>query len=286
MIYFATLLGYGDNLISLSLLEHAGQAAKEIRVVGTGVTQAVADAMRFPLLLTKRMFDDTAAFYVVRERGTMAALRDLMIFRRWVRQQLETIDTLIFEKEDARTRWLMHTRGCRVIGVPRAQGAYIDRERVLRPFIGAQGWPSCAMPRAVARRMLINPSARAQRRMLPLGVVERALQVAATVGTAVSLIDIDGRYEALRCRVHTYLRSPPLMEAVAAIREADCYLGPDSFFMHLAYYFNIPFLAFFWPTDMYFAPPGMLEQGNYAFYSEVGDDDRFTGKLHRLLLPE
>jgi hypothetical protein len=56
--------------------------------------------------------------------------------------------------------------------------------------------------------------------------------------------------------------------------------------MHLAYYFRIPFLAFFWPSNMYFAPPGMVDQGNFVLYPQAGDAMILAGKLRGLLLPD
>ena len=119
-----------------------------------------------------------------------------------------------------------------------------------------------------------------------VAAIDSILHMVTEFGTEVCLIDVDGRYAVLQSRIHTYLRRPSLNDAVMALREADRYIGPDSFFMHLAYYFRIPFLAFFRPTDMYFAPPGMLKQGNYITFSDAAHKDQLRRKLRTFLLPD
>jgi ADP-heptose:LPS heptosyltransferase len=241
--------------------------------------------MRTPPALEETLFDDVAAFYVIRERGISAALRDMRAFRNWARQRLAPGDTLIFETRGIRTRWLVPRRDCQVLQVSRRHGAYVDREQLLRPFIGRQNWPPCIKPKTPAKRLLINPTARAQARFLSIAVVKKSLCIAAAVGTEVCLIDVDGRYESLRADVQSYMRAPKLQEAVAALRASDRYLGPDSFFMHLAYYYRIPFLAFFSPMNTYFMPPGAREQDTFIFYSNAEATDEFETKFHRLLAP-
>lgn len=284
MIYVATLMSYGDCLITLSLIEKAGPAASEFRVIGTAVTRAVAGLMRRPPPMSAEIFDDVAAFYNVRTRGVAAAIRDLVHFRRWAGHSLGATDTLILEKGGLRNRLLTSRRWCSVIEVPRAMGAYVDRERALRPFLGKLPWQPNPVARGVAHRLLVNPSARMETRVLSNSVIESVLNIASECGSEVCLIDVDGRYQALESRVHTYMEHPSLADAAAALRHADRYIGPDSFFMHLAYYFRVPYLAFFWPTDMYFAPPGLLEGGNYITYADAADANLLRAKLRMLLV--
>jgi hypothetical protein len=269
VIVLVSMMGYGDSLITLSLLERAGAAAQEIRVAGTGVTAAVSALLRRPAPpLHRQLFADVAAFYVVRERGPLRAAADFARFRAWSRG-LGPGDTLIFEKADWRHRWLVPRHTCRVLQVPRATTAYADRERSLRPWLGEQPWPGAPAPRGTARRLLINPSARARDRELGRPVLDAALRLAAEAGTEVCLLDPQGRHEWLRTHVHSYLGGAPLSEAAAALRESDRYLGPDSFFMHLAYYYGKPQLALFHPHNMYFLPPGLSESGEYLHFGQA-----------------
>jgi len=285
-MYLASILGYGDSLITLSLLERAGRAASNVCVVGTAVTRATADLMHGPPPIAEELFADVAAFYVIKQRGIAAALHDLLRFRRWAQDRLSPADTLVLEKRDPRTRWLVPKGACTVVEVTRGKSVYIDRETVLRPYIGEQHWQPCARPWRRGERLLINPSARASSKNLPTKLVEASLQVAAAIGTKVCLIDVAGHYEALRTHVDRYLRSPSLRDAALALRESDRYLGPDSFFVHLAYYYRVPFLAFFRATDTYFAPPGTSEQGNYVYYPDAVNEEHFRGKLHWFLSGE
>jgi len=262
------MMGYGDSLITLSLLERAGAAAQGIRVVGTGVTAAVAALLRSPVPLSQQLFGDVAAFYVVRERGALRAAADFARFRRWSRG-LGADDTLVFEKADWRHRWLVPPGRCRVLQVPRASTAYADRERLLRPWLGEQPWPRSPAPNGVARRLLINPSARASARELGRPLLDEALRLAAEAGAEVCLLDPQGRHAGLKAQVQSYLHGAPLGEAAAALRESDRYLGPDSFFMHLAYYYGKPQLALFHPHNMYFLPPGLDQSGEYLHFAQA-----------------
>ena len=282
MIHIVSLMGYGDSLITLSLIERAADAGK-VRVLGSGVTEAVSALMRGPSPAIEVLLSSTASFYVVGEKGYAAAMSDALEFRRWARSTLREGDTLVFEKSGHRHRILTLGLPCNAVQIPRDSTAYRDREARLRPYLGAQTWPASASANAAARSVLINPAARAEARMLPLAMIEAAVRLASEAGAEVSLIDMDGRYEALRPRVTNYLRSPPLNESAAALRAADRYLGPDSFFMHLAYYFAVPQLAVFHPEDVYFAPPGLFEQNQYLFFGDAQNPRNLHAKLRRLM---
>jgi hypothetical protein len=277
------LLGYGDNLITLSLLEKASAGKNNLQVVGTGITKAVAELMRSPPSLAYELFDDLAAFYAIKQRGIAAAARDLLLFRRWSREVLSAADCLILESRDPRNHFLVPVRGCSVIQIPRTKGAYADREEALRPYVGEVRWPRCASPKKRAAQLLVNPSARHVSRILPEHVIDLTLRVAEDVGTEVVLLDVDGRFGLFQSRVSKYLLRPPLGDALHVLEQADCYVGPDSFFMHLAYYLRLPFLAFFSPQNVYFAPPGTLESGNCIYNPFSPDLGSYELKLRNLL---
>lgn len=285
MIYLATLLGYGDCLITLSLLEKARERASDIRLVGTGITQSVLGLISSPISLSMRLFDDVAAFYVIRERGLAAAGRDLAKFRAWAQKSLSRDDILLLENAIFFNPLLVPGVSAAVLQVPRTQGAYMDRELVFRPYLGVQAFEPCAAPRRPARLLLINPSARARVRRLTANTVETALCAAAAAGAQVCLVDADGSHGQFKSRVQTYLLKPPLSESAAALKNADAYVGPDSFFMHLAYYYRIPFLGFFRPSNLYFMPPGTREQGNFILYPKAQDEKILVRKLDSLLAP-
>jgi hypothetical protein len=280
MIYLASILGYGDCLISLSLLE--GRDAAPVQVVGSAVVRQVAPLLRQPPPAAELDLPGHAAFYLMRSASPLAAWRDFRSFRRWSTRTLKPGDTLILEKPDRRNRFLV-PRGCRVVDVPRTGAAYTDRAAVLAPHTGPRELAPAPPPLGRPRSLLINPGARMRFRMLPPTVVEEALRMAAGAGVATTLVDFEGGYAGLAPLAQAYLRAPPLAESAAALRRSDRFLGTDSFFMHLAYYYRIPQLAFFHTADTYFTPPGLAEAGGRCFFHEVDDSERLRAALGRLL---
>jgi len=241
--------------------------------------------MKNPFPLSNIIFGDLAAFYAIRQRGIGAAVREIIAFRKWAATTLSAKDILILESSLPQNLLLIPRRTCPVLQVARVRSAYEDRERVLQPYLGELPFAPCVKPGRRARRVLINPSARARSRNIPIEAVAAAIRIAAEASAEVCLIDVDGRYDELRPRVHDYMARPTLTDAAKKLRDVDAYIGPDSFFMHLAYYFRVPFLAFFWPNNIYFAPPGMLAQGNFVLFPNARNESELSSKVRQLLMP-
>jgi ADP-heptose:LPS heptosyltransferase len=74
-----------------------------------------------------------------------------------------------------------------------------------------------------------------------------------------------------------------LDEAVALIRRSDLYIGADSLLMHFAYYCGTPAIVLFNETNLYFAPPGVAEQGSYLEHVARATDDEFRASFDALL---
>ena len=283
MIRLATLLGYGDNLISLSLLERLNSHL-DIQVVGTQITTAVCTLMSRPPLISEVLLPDVASFYTLRQSGLAAALRDSFHFRRWADQVLRPNDTLIVEKKDIRNQLLLLGHPCRLLQIERVEGAYLDRQRTIENLLGKRLLERPRPQITPAQRIVINPSARARDRHLPKEIVEQVQNVANGLGLVLSVVDTTGSYDFMRGKVDRYLYKPTLLAAAAELRAGQRYIGPDSFFMHLAFYYGVPHLGFFWPHDTYFAPPGTLENGSFYFYSDISNATRFEDRLTNFLL--
>jgi len=275
------LLGYGDTLITASLLEQAGAAASGIRIVGTGLVPRVAEVMRHPIRVDEVIFDEMPAFYTVKKRGIRAALADIQAFRRWSQTGLAAGSTVVFEREPKlRNRALVAGRGCRLVEVAKQDTAYADRARVLSALLGCDiALPPAPLGASPARSLLINPSSRVPAKALSPAVVERLTRQARAAGVDVVLIDVDGEYAGLRSQVSEYQLKPRLADAVATLRRVDRYLGPDSFFLHLAYYYRIPALAFFADDNHYFRPPGLFESGAGMYLRDLDDQALIEQKL-------
>jgi hypothetical protein len=268
MVYFLSLLGYGDCLITLSLLEQQDRADSTCTVIGTALTARVLSLLERSPVPVVTLLPDMAAFYAIRTNSLARIVSDVLTVRSWT-CSLTTDDVVVLENSDWRNRLLGIGRAGRVIDVPRRVGAYFDRASAFSALGGTVSLPSCAQPVDKARRLVLNPSARHRSRFLPPVVIEEALLAAKDAGVSVCLIDTEGTLGEWRRLVADYLVAPTLAESAAQLRAADRYLGTDSFFMHLAYYRRIPFLAFFHQANRYFAPPGMLETGNFMYFTDA-----------------
>lgn len=283
MVYIFSILGYGDCLITLSLLEQQPDVVKtNWIVVGTKVTADVAKLMRHPLSVLS-VLSDTASFYTIKEKGLLRAAVDVLAIRRWSKQMLKHDDVLVFEKEDWRNAWLVPKKINSIRQVPRQENAYIDRARALQEFCPPLTLPPCKTLSNRPSQLLLNPSARHHSRTLKGPVIDAIIDAARNVRAEVCLIDIDGKFKEWRNQVALYRNSPELKESIALLEKTDCYIGPDSFFLHLAYYHKIPFFGFFYRQNMYFAPPGMINAGNYIYFDEAQDLSKLKAKLSAFL---
>jgi hypothetical protein len=286
MIYIFSLLGYGDCLITLSLLEQQPLMAKaKCVVVGTQVTVRVAALMRDPPSSILSILPDMASFYALKKQGPFRAFADAVAVRKWGRQTLTSDDMLLFEKNDWRSGWLTPRKVAAVYKVPRRENVYVDRAQVLQNFCGPLILSPCETSSSRLKRLLLNPSSRQRSKILGAPIINAILAAAQDASVEVCLIDVDGTFKAWCDQVATYCSAPKLKDSAALLDAADCYIGPDSFFMHLAYYRKVPFFGFFQRGNVYFAPPGMLDAGNYAYFDEAQDISKLQIKLSKFLEP-
>lgn len=285
MNYLISLLGYGDNLITGSILENKLTDPKILRIVGSGVTQRVWSLLKKPINVDTILFDEVPAIYTLRERGLLAALRDASVFRSWANKTLTDNDTVIFESASSyRNQWLLGKNICRRAETHRVTNAYTDRALVIGNIVGSHVWIDAEPPCNVANEILINPNARSKDRTISPQVVGQIITSAKSININVSLIDIHGNLAAYSAQVNHYILNPTLDEAVIALRRVDRYIGPDSFFMHLAYYYRIPQLALFWKRDVYFQPPGLMKQGGIFYFDDISNVVNIKSRLLGFML--
>nr|MBV6630651.1 glycosyltransferase family 9 protein [Oceanococcus sp. HetDA_MAG_MS8] len=261
-------MAFGDALITLSVLERAREQGAQFNIIGTGLTRQVSEQMRFPLPIHS-ILPDKAAFNTVKERGVLAAVRDLGLAWWRLGRQTNPGDMLVFERDGIRNRLLVWPgrQGCYT---PTGRSVYEDRRILLESLLGVQcPWPSLRLPQHSVRRVVINPCARYRERWLSSKVIDNVVLLAKERCWKITLIDPCGQYLQYSGRVDTYLAKPKLADAVQALLAGDLYIGPDSFFVHLAYYFNIPHFGFFQPGHLVFQPPGMRETGNWLAFDQV-----------------
>lgn len=262
------LMAYGDALITLSLIEDLPRDPDRWRVIGTGVTAKVSALLRRPIPVTE-ILPDKAAFNTIKERGLHAAVHDFRIARRELRLCTAPGDVLAFERSDWRNRALL-SPGRRGDYAPRLRGAYADRLiQAERLFGTMRPWPPGTAPQRAIRTVMINPCARYRNRWLSARLMDNVLRLCTERGWKLTLVDPCAQYVHHAEHAERYLRRPSLEQAADALRGVDLYIGPDSFFVHLAYYYAIPHFAFFHPDNLYFQTPGMRENANWCSFADA-----------------
>ena len=284
MIYVASVLGFGDSLITLSLLEKVPSgAAKPAVVLGTKVTTEVANTLVSADWWERRtIFERIPGFYDLRVRGGVTAMRDFATFFRFARKNLTGSDVLMLEKADWRAPLLSLGHGARVVAAG-GGSAYQGRKALVEELFGTTiRLAPCGRPATWPRRVVVNPSARHESRCLSDDLLRRMLAFLHEHGSQVVLVDPTGRYRPFANDVDEYLLAPGLGAAAASVRQGEFYIGPDSFVLHLAYYYGKPFFTFFLPDWFYFAPPGTLELGNYAVLDSSLDAEVVVARMRSL----
>jgi ADP-heptose:LPS heptosyltransferase len=281
MIHFVCTMAYGDSLITLSQLEHC-QERNDWRIIGTAVTRKVAALLTHPLAVTE-ILPDKAAFNSIKEYGLLAAARDFLHVRNALRQLSSTGDTLAFERYDVRNALLVPRGRCAAYA-PRAEGAYSDRRRLIENLLGrSQAWRLTSKPGTPLQRVVINPCARYRHRWLSSAIMQNVIRLCAERGWELTVVDPSGEYQDIARRVNDYVSRPLLSTAAGILRHSDLYIGPDSFFLHLAYYYGVPHFGFFYPDNLYFMTPGMRAISSWMTFEMAQDYIPFADAVDKYL---
>lgn len=282
--YYLAVRPFGDSLISLSLLNRLPGQISRVHILGTPVTQQVAAATgltRFPI---RPALPGIAAFFDIRVRGVRHALDDLRRIRRHLADHTRPGDVLLVEQRDWRNRLLIPAGHAAVVEPARTVSVYVDRSALIESHFGARlTLPTCRRPSSRPYTVVIHPGARQPGRTFPQDMVESLMDYAKVKGLSVRLIDPDSSYSIFRQRAETYLPAPTLDEAIACLRASDLFIGADSFFLHLAYFYGIPLFGIGETARPYFSPPGMVEQGCSSTLQAACDRRTLFSALDRAL---
>lgn len=290
MLHIVSAMGYGDCLITLSLIEQLERPSpSEYQIIGTAVTARVSALLNRPLPVTE-LLPDKAAFYTIKEDGPWKALQDLFSVRQSLHRLSQPGDIFAFERWDPRNVAIKPLR-CLGIYAPNTHCAYSDRQTLVHELFGrAPEWAPTEKPGSSIRSVVINPCARYPHKWLTPEIVENILAISAQRDWSVTLLDPCGHYGAFADRVK-YIARPSLPDAASMLRASDLYIGADSFFIHLAYYYRIPLFGIFVPGNQDFLIPGMAQIGNFMDLNAARDrreldqrlaafvDRRATGKF-------
>ena len=282
MRYLVSALAYGDCLITLSLIEQLRLDPVDYQILGTAITSRVSSLLHQPLPVVELM-NDRAAFYAIKEYGPWKACTDFISLRQSLQRQSQSGDVLAFERSDWRTAAL-NPWGRRGIYPPQTHQAYNDRQSLIRQVFGhAPDWTPVVKPRTATRAVLINPCARFGNRWLAPEIIENVIAIATKNDWALTLLDPCGRYADYRPRVARYEHQSTLADAAALLKASDLYIGPDSFFIHLAYYYRVPLFGFFFSHYHDFLAPGMAELGNFTDFESARNRQQLEEKLMTFL---
>ena len=283
MRYILSLLGYGDCLITGSIIENKRRAVVDVRLIGTRVSAESWSVLHAPIEPDEIILNNIPAFYVIKSKSLAKAYIDFRKTRAWVINNVQEKDTVIFEKApDLRNRLIMSGVDCEIVEIERRGGAYYDRSKALAPYYGLHQWPDCERLLNSPKTVLINPDAREVKRQIHgahLYIMAKAFK---KLGARICLLDYNGAYRFCKDLADDYVFKPTLKDAVSVLKSSDFYIGPDSFFTHLAYYLKVPQLAFFWKDNTYFEPPGLSRVGGVFYFDDLRDHGALEKKISLL----
>jgi len=274
VIYHLNLLSLGDNLISLSLLAKL-RTKSGVTILGTALTERVAALvphLDVPIIVVS---DHVPSFYDLRKRGPRAAVVEMLELRRVITRLSGADDGFVFEKGGWRRHLLIGATGRRSWSPVRGRNVYEDRRDVLNAvFDEAIALENAQRLGQSPRTVTINPASRVEAKALSQRTLSTIVSYLRRRSIDVHLLDPERKHGALQHAVSDYQTGTTLEEAVALVESCDLYIGADSLFVHVAYQRRTPVLVLYNDTNLYFAPPGVAEQGSYLeFVGRMGEQE-------------
>jgi len=285
VIHYLSLLSFGDNLISLSLLAKV-RARRDVAILGTGLTKQIAAFVPELDLPIAIVGDSVPSFYDLRKRGIGAAVRDALAVRRSIVRLTARGDGLILEKDGWRGRLLTRSAGRRSWAPARRRNVYEDRRDVLALVLGEEiSLEPVARPGRAPTSVTINPASRMRDKAIAPRVLASIVAYLRRREVAVRLIDPEKEHGALRSEVNSYHTGTTLEEAVALVDASDLYMGADSLLVHFAYHRRTPVIVLYNETNLYFAPPGVEEGNSFIDFVAQRSESDLWARLDQLLSP-
>jgi hypothetical protein len=282
---YVSILGFGDALVSLSMLQQVFPEPQQIRILGSSITAQIQTAIVGSQYELVEITQAHAKTFSIRTSGLGDILNEVYQVRRWSRQKLSGRDVVFFESPSLRNKILFSGMGTKLISPQRTDSAYRDRAKMLESYTGKSIYfPDCPLPEKRPESVLINPSARDPARAISLPVLHNLRTYFQDRNVNIALMDPGATYQTLATQFDEYYGPSDLATAAANLRRHQLYIGPDSLFTHLAYYYRIPSLTLVNVNpDFYFAPPGTKQQGNYFSEADLLDAMQLPAKLDRFL---
>ena len=285
MIYHLNLLSFGDNLISLSLLAKLRKKGG-VTIVGTALTERIAALvphLDIPIIVVS---DHVPSFYDLRKRGPRAAVLEMASLRQAITRLSGANDGFVFEKGGWRRHLLVGATGRRSWSPVRTRNVYEDRRDLLNAvFDEAIVLESAQRLGHAPRTVTINPASRVDAKAISRRTLTSLVTYLQRRSIDVHLLDPERQHGDLQHAVSDYQTGTTLEQAVALVENCDLYIGADSLLVHVAYQRRTPVLVLYNEANLYFAPPGVADQGSYLeFVGRKGEQELWAeldGQLAR-----
>jgi len=275
MIYYVSLQALGDNLISLSFLE---QLDGKVNILGTNHTKNISTLMnsqdKFNIEI---IFDDIPAFYDIRKKGILEALKDFVVFIKYIKHH--NIKELVFEKNDIRSRLTSLLTNTKIHSIKNASNLVYENRRQLIEKVYSQKISSNSYKLKVKnpKIIVINPLTRVEVRNIKHSHLKYIISELNSNNYEIYLIDIEKKYQIFENEVQHYLTNTTLEDVKQLIIQSDLYIGGDSFLIHLAYYLKKNYFMVLYRDNDDFFPPNIEND----FYIKAHQSADFEEELRR-----
>ena len=277
MKHYLLFQALGDNLISLSLLEKLDE---RVNILGTKDTKTIIKLLGLEESFNVRVvFDEIPAFYNIREKGFINALRDSLILVKYINDN--HIDQIVFEKNDFRSSILSLILTKKIVRTKNNyKNTYKNRKDNIEYIFNkniqlAEYTLEVSKENTINRKILINPLTKRVCKNIRHKHLKYIIDELNRNDFHICLIDIENRYQEFEGDVHSYLTNTTLDDVKELILISDLYIGGDSFLVHLSYYLKKNYFIVFYRNNDDFLPPN----SNDNFYLKCNELDNFEENL-------
>jgi len=273
MKYYLSLQALGDNLISLSLLQ---QLNFKVNILGTKHTKNIVKLLDLEDQFNVQVvFDDIPAFYDIRKRGFLQAIKHLYTLIRYI--QKNQISEIIFEKKDLRSTFILFFTNIKGHFPNNINKKIYKNRKDLIENIYQQpiNLNSYILKIENPKKIVINPLTRVELKNINKSHLNFIINELRKYNYEIYLIDIEKRYQEFENKVQYYLTNTTLEDVKQLIKGCDLYVGGDSFLIHLAYYLQRNYFMIFYRDNDDFLPPNITDN----FYIKAHGSGNFNDEL-------
>lgn len=265
--HFFLLQAYGDNLVTLSILNQLSDSPPLI-VHGTKLTQIIAKILNVSIEF-HMVFDSIPSFYHIRQDGGLNAFISFFKLIHYINNTIPKGSQIVFEKSDFRLYLLKQLCPGYYFRAPFSKhNFYIDKATCFSNLLKT---PMLKFTQPLRpnnpKRILINPTGSRSIKNLSFSILNNIIEIITELNIEIDFIDYQNIYTLFEHKVSNYYTNTTLEEAVLLLRNVDAYCGPDSLFIHLAYNYEKPFFCFMNYESSYYLPPNSID--NYNITNEL-----------------